>query len=128
MWYGTIQHAVQAGYTVALGGDTSEPGYDGFEDAAIVPDFDVPQTHINQSARELRFVNRSTTDDHAIHLVGHTVVGNRDWFLIKDSARGCRHGKCKGYYFYRDDYVRLKMLTFLVHKDALTDVTAKFKP
>ncbi len=125
-WYAAMQHAVQAGYTVALGGDTSEPGYDGFEDAAIVPDFDVPQTHINQSSRELRFVNRSTTDDHAIHLVGHAAVADRDWFLIKDSARGCRHGKCKGYYFYRDDYVRLKMLAFLVHKDALAEVLEKF--
>ena len=31
-----------------------------------------------------------------------------------------------GYTFYRDDYVRLKMLTFLVHKDAVKELLARF--
>jgi bleomycin hydrolase len=51
----------------------------------------------------------------------------RDWFLIKDSARSSRHGKFRGYYFYRGDYIKLKMLTYTVHKDIMKDLEDKFK-
>jgi bleomycin hydrolase len=91
-----------------------------------VPTFDIPQRFINQDAREFRFFNHATEDDHGLHLVGYASAGGRDWFLIKDSARSSRWGKFEGYYFYREDYVRLKMLTILVHKDVVKDLLAKF--
>ena len=125
-WYGIIKKAIKKGYTISIGGDVSEPGYNGWEDAAIVPDFDIPQDFINQDSREMRIYNHTTEDDHGIHLVGYKKIGKRDWFLIKDSARSSRHGQYKGYYFYRDDYVRLKMLSFTVHKDIVKDILKKF--
>ena len=126
-WYDIIKNAVKSGYTITIGGDVSEPGYNGFEDAAIVPEFDIPQKYINQDSREFRFYNKTSADDHGIHLVGYKKVDGHDWFLIKDSARSSRHGKFEGYYFYRDDYIKLKMLTFMVHKDAMKDVLKRFK-
>ncbi len=126
-FHGLIKKAIQAGYTVALGGDVSEPGYQGFEDAAIVPEFDIPQEFINQESREFRFYNKTTEDDHLIHLVGYAEVGGRDWFLIKDSSRSARWGKFEGLYFYRDDYIKLKMLTAMFHRDVLNDILGKFK-
>jgi len=57
-----------------------------------------------------------------IHLVGITRICDHDWFLIKDSNRSSRLGAFKGYYFYRDDYVRLKMLTITVHRDRVEDI------
>ena len=125
-WVGGIKRAVALGMTVAIGGDVSEAGYNGFEDAAIVPTFDIAPENIDQSARELRFDNNSTEDDHGLHLIGMTRLGGHDWFLIKDSARSSRWGKFQGYYFYRDDYVKLKMLTYTVHRDAVADILAKF--
>ncbi|MCK4236266.1 MAG: hypothetical protein KAX38_04045, partial [Candidatus Krumholzibacteria bacterium] len=103
-FYECIKLATKKSYTVCIGGDVSEPGYNGFEDAAIVPAFDIPQEYIDQDSREFRFFNKTTDDDHGIHLLAHKRLGGRDWFLIKDSARSARHGKYKGYYFYRDDY------------------------
>jgi bleomycin hydrolase len=126
-WYDGIKRAVAAGYTVSIGGDVSEPGYVGMENIAVVPSFDIPQAYINQSSRELRFYNHSTADDHGIHLVGYTTAGGHDWFLIKDSARSSRWGKFEGYYFYRDDYVKLKMLTYTVSKDVVRDLLAKLR-
>ncbi|MCD6099444.1 MAG: peptidase C1 [Candidatus Neomarinimicrobiota bacterium] len=126
-WYSGLKNAIKKGYSVAIGGDVSEPGYNGFEDAAIVPDFDIPQDYINQDSRELRIYNHTTTDDHGVHLVGYLRIGKHDWYLIKDSARSSRHGKFKGYYFYRDDYIKLKMLTYTVHKDAVKGILKKFK-
>ena len=82
---------------------------------------------INQSAREFRIYNKTTTDDHGIHLVGYTKVKGWDWFLIKDSARSSRWGKFKGYYFYREDYIKLKILTIFLHKDPAKPILEKFK-
>jgi bleomycin hydrolase len=48
------------------------------------------------------------------------------WFLIKDSAGGGKEGDMKGLYFMRDDYIKLKILSYMVHKDAVEDILAKF--
>jgi len=122
VWYETILRAISSGQSLVIGGDVSEAGLNGFEDVAVVPTFDIPGEFIDQSSREFRFANGSTTDDHGIHLVGHTRLDGHDWFLIKDSNRSSRHGRFEGYYFYRDDYVRLKMLTFTVPKDAIPGI------
>lgn len=121
-WYGAMTNAIEQGYSVELGGDVSEPGWYGKQDLAIVPDFDIPQDRIDQNSRELRIYNHTTTDDHGLHLVGHTQIDGRDWFLLKDSGRSGRWGKYEGYYFMRDDYIRLKMLAFTVHRDLLPDI------
>jgi bleomycin hydrolase len=125
-FYKVIKYAIQNGYTVRLNGDITEPGCNGFEDAAIVPAFDIPRDYIDQNAREFRFNNKSTSDDHDIHLVGYTRVEDYDWFLIKDSGASAQWGKYKGYYFYREDYIKLKMLTYIVHKDAVKAVLEGF--
>jgi len=118
-FYAVIRAAPLAGQTVSIGGDTSEPGMDGAEDAAVVPTWDIPAECIDQASRELRIQNGTTTDDHGVHLVGFVHQGGRDWFLVKDSNRSSRYGRFKGYYFYSGDYVRLKMLSCMVHKDLL---------
>ncbi len=118
-WYGVIKNAIQKGYTVAVGGGTAEPGYYGVENLGTIPDFDIPQNYINQDSREYRFYRGTTGDNHALHVVGFIRKGNRDWFLIKDSGSASRKGQLKGYFFFRDDYIRLKMLTLMVHKDMI---------
>jgi bleomycin hydrolase len=125
-WYAVIKKAITDGYTMAIGGDNSEPGWNGFENVDVIPDFDVPRKYINQDSREFRINNGTTTDNHGLHLVGYTTVDGRDWFLIKDSGRSARWGKFEGYYFMRDDYIRMKMLTITIHKDAMREVLKKF--
>ncbi|UCG61930.1 MAG: peptidase C1 [Candidatus Zixiibacteriota bacterium] len=125
-WYAGFKSAVMNGYTVAIGGDISEAGLNGLEDAAYVPDFDLPQDYINQSSREYRMFNKTTTDDHGVHVIGCTEIDGRDWYLVKESSSRGHWGKHVGYMFYRDDYVRLKMMEFAVHKDAVTDLLKKF--
>jgi bleomycin hydrolase len=126
-FYECLTRATAHGYTVALAGDVSEPGLYGFENAAIVPTFDIPQEYIDQDAREFRFDNQTTQDDHGVHLLAMTKVAGRDWFLIKDSANRAYWGKQKGYFFFRDDYIKLKMLYFMVHKDVVQFLLPKFE-
>ncbi len=124
-FYKAIKNAVRSGYTIAIGGDVSEPGKYGWEDIAIIVPWDIPQEAINQSSRELRIYNNTTTDDHGLHLVGYTQKGGHDWYLIKDSGASGTYGQCKGYYFFRDDFIKLKMLSFTVHKAAVKDLLIK---
>jgi bleomycin hydrolase len=127
VFYSALVSAMKEGYTVALGGDTSEPGKSGADDIAIIPTFDIHPKLIDQDSREFRFNNRTSTDDHAIHAVGYKEDKNHTWFLVKDSGSSSQKGQFKGYYFFRDDYVKLKMLVLTMHRDAAKDILAKFK-
>jgi len=118
--------ALRKGYTATVAVDFSEPGYSGENDVAMVPTFDIPSAYIDQSSREFRFANGTSTDDHAVHCVGYLESGKGNWFLIKDSWENAWWGKVKGYFFYQDDYVRLKALMFMVHKDAVKEILQKF--
>ena len=122
-----IKKSVRNGYTVCIGGDVSEPGLDGDVEAAIIPEFDIPANFINEYAREYRIVNGSTEDDHGIHLVGYLERDGKDWYLIKDSGSSSRNGTNEGYYFYHEDFVKLKMLSFMVHQDMAADILARIK-
>lgn len=126
-----VRNAIRGGYTISIGGDVSEPGFDPAVQAAMIPSFDIPAEYIDEGARQLRFNNGSTTDDHGVHLVGYMEQDGKDWYLIKDSGAGSRNcgkdSKCFGYYFFHEDYVKLKMMTYTVHKDAVKDVLSKFK-
>ncbi len=122
----TLLRALRKGYTATLAVDFSEPGYLGRDDVAMVPTFDIPSAYIDQSSRELRFANHTSTDDHAVHCVGYQESAKGNWYLIKDSWENAWWGKVKGYFFYQEDYVRLKALMFMVHKDAVKEILKKF--
>jgi bleomycin hydrolase len=126
-----LKKAIHNGYTVSIGGDVSEPGFDRQTQCAIVPDFDIPSAYINDDARQFRFSNQTTTDDHGMHLVGSTSKDGKEWFLIKDSGSGSRNNDPGapefGYYFFSEDYVKLKMMDFMVHRDAVKELMTKIK-
>lgn len=126
-FYSAIKSAIQKGYSVAIAGDVSEPGKYGERDIAIVPSFDIPASHINQDSREFRFYNRTSTDDHGVHLIGTKKFKGEDWYLIKDSAGSAWRGEFPGYHFFHEDYLKLKILAFMVHRDAVADLLETFR-
>ncbi|MDZ7724780.1 MAG: peptidase C1 [candidate division KSB1 bacterium] len=127
VFYNSLKAAIRNGYTAAIAGDVSEPGKYGWHDIAVVPSFDIPSAFIDQSARELRFYNESSTDDHGVHLIGYKRYQGEDWFLIKDSASSAWRGEFNGYHFFHGDYIKLKILAYMVHRDAVQDVLAEFE-
>ncbi|HPY74368.1 MAG: peptidase C1 [Planctomycetes bacterium] len=123
-----MKSALRNGFSVDLGGDVTEPGYAPFEKVAMIPSFDIPSEYINEHARAFRFTNKTTTDDHGIHCIGYYAEPEgKDWFLIKDSGSGVRNVDPKGYYFMHEDYIKLKMMTILVHKDADPELWEKYQ-
>lgn len=120
-----IKAGVRNGYTIVIGGDVSEAGLDSYNKAAIVPTFDIPKEYIDEDARQFRFSNETTTDDHGIHIVGYTEKDGMDWYLIKDSGSGSRNIDELGYLYFREDYIKLKIMDFMVHKDAVGSLLSK---
>jgi bleomycin hydrolase len=129
VYMNVIKTAIKSGYTIALGGDVSEAGFESYAQTAVIPSFDIPSEYIDENARQFRFSNETTTDDHGIHLVGYYEKDGTTWFLVKDSGAGSRNGgkenKNFGFYFFHEDYVKLKMMDFMVHKDMLKDILSK---
>jgi len=120
-----IRMGIRNGYTICIGGDVSESGKSSEHDVFVVPSFDIPSEYIDENTRQFRFSNKTTTDDHGIHLVGFLEKEGKDWYLIKDSGSGARNGKLNGYYIFSEDYVKLKMLGFTIHKDMMKDLLTK---
>jgi bleomycin hydrolase len=104
---------------VSLGGVVSEPGKSPEKKVFMIPSFDIPSSAIDDDARQFRFSNGTTTDDHGIHLIGYQEASGKGWFLIKDSGSSAFNYEPKGYYVLTEDYVKLKMMDFMVHKDAV---------
>ena len=125
-----LKNAIRNHYTVVIGGDVSEAGLNREAQVAIIPTFDIAVADIDDNARQFRFSNKTTTDDHGMHLIGWYEQDGSDWYLIKDSSSGSRNNDEAapefGYYFFRGDYIKLKMMDFLVHKDAVKELLAKF--
>lgn len=125
---GAFKSAIRKGYSLAIAADMSEPGYSiGAPGLAVVPTWDIPSAYIDEAARQFRFSNGTTTDDHGLQVVGFTQRKGKDWYLVKDSWSSAWNNEHPGYYFFHEDYVKLKVLGFMVHKDAVKEVLAKLK-
>lgn len=123
-----VINSLKNGYSIAIGGDVSESGINLKEGVMMIPSYDIPSSYINDDARLVRFLNGATTDDHAMHIVGYTKKGNAYWFLVKDSGSGGHNNPGhNGYWFMHEDYVKLKMMTATVNKNAVGKVMSKMK-
>ena len=121
-FYLNLISAISDGYSVAIDGDIGEPGRYGPLDISVIPEFDIPASAIDQAAREYRFQKGITQDDHLMHIVGYQNLKGEDWFLVKDSWRDAWQGNMTGYFMYRGDFVKLKVLAYMVHKDAVPEL------
>jgi len=127
LFYNSMKIALNNGYSLVIDGDIKEPGRIGSQDVCIIPDYDIPGSYINQKARDYRFDNGLTEDDHLMHIVGFGQVNGEEWFLIKDSWRDAYEGQHKGYFFYHEDYAKLKILAYMVHKDGVPAITERMR-
>lgn len=122
-----INASLEKGVSITIGGDVSEPGIDGTEGLAVIPTFDIAAGAINDDARYFRFLNKTTTDDHLVHIIGSVSRNGEVWYLIKDSGSGVFNSTHPGYFYFRSDYVKLKMLLLMAHKDIVSSVIPQFK-
>ncbi|MCG6955709.1 MAG: C1 family peptidase [Gemmatimonadetes bacterium] len=118
---GVIRHAVESGYTVAIGADVSEPEFD---QGAGYASWHEGET-ITPEAREAGWDRWTTTDDHTMHLVGIAHDENGvTYYRVKNSWGDV--GPYHGYIYMSENYIRAKFDLLMVNRDALpADVREK---
>ncbi len=138
------ENAIKKGYTFAWGADVSEKGFSHRKGLAVVPqdertanrkssekilDFDgkkipnafyqpVKEKQITEKMRLDAFMNRTTTDDHGMHIVG--IVKDQKgtkYFIVKNSWG--KSNQLNGYFLASFPYFKYKSIDIFVHKDAL---------
>ena len=116
----TIEYSLKQGYTVCWDGDTSEKMFSHNKGLADVPKRLIGK--IDQEMRQETFFDRSTTDDHLMHIVGLSKAPDgRTCFYTKNSW-GTDSNKFGGYVHLTNDYVRLKTIAILVNKAAIPPI------
>ena len=145
-----INNAVDNGYTVLWGGDVSEPGFtrDGL---AVLLDTEAKATtgsdqerwvgkaentpeaagkglpkelEVTQKIRQRMFDEKTSTDDHGMHLYGTAKDQNgTKYYLIKNSWGVT--GAYDGTWYMSENFVKGKTLNFVVNKKALPKDIAK---
>jgi bleomycin hydrolase len=116
-----LRHAIESGYTVAIGVDVSEPSFD---QKAGYATWEEGQT-ITPEARQAGWDRWTTTDDHGMHVVGLA----RDetgatYYKVKNSWGDV--GPYHGYIYMSENYIRAKFDMLMLNKAALPrDIRAR---
>ena len=146
-----MYNAIDKGYTIAWGSDVSEKGFTRYglavmpvekkmaaagsdqerwvgkaaEEKAEETKADLPEEMvITQEMRQVAYDNKTTTDDHGMHIYGVAQDQNgTKYFMVKNSWG--ETGAYKGIWYASDAFVRYKTLNIVVHKDALPKHIAK---
>jgi bleomycin hydrolase len=147
--------ALKNGYTVAWGADVSEKGFSFKNGIAIVPAdpgmievigkddkrfndagaerksnaFLEPMKElaITPELRQKAYDNKTTTDDHGMHIVGLYTDQNGTRYLMVKNSWGTSNMP-KGYLFVSESYFKYKTINIYLHKDAVTQqVKTKLK-
>ncbi len=141
------EYALKNGYTVAWGADVSEKGFSFSNGMAINPvDPSTIQVHgkdnknfsdagadkvsnaflepveeveVTPEIRQEGYDNKTTTDDHGMHIVGLFKDQNgTKFFLVKNSWGTGNYPE--GYLYVSESYFKWKTINVYMHKDALS--------
>lgn len=150
--FDACEHALKNGYTLAWGADVSEKGFSFKNGLALVPEdpstievkgkdnknfsdagadkasdaFVTPQKEltITPELRQKGYDNKTTTDDHGMHIVGlyKDQKGTR-YLLVKNSWGTGNYPK--GYLYVSENYFNYKTINIYVHQDGLSSSLKK---
>ncbi|MCH2224272.1 MAG: aminopeptidase [Crocinitomicaceae bacterium] len=141
------EYALKEGYTLAWGADVSEKGFSFGNGLAINPvdentievsgrdnkNFSdagadkksnafktpVPEVKITPEIRQEGYDNKTTTDDHGMHIVGiYKDQKGTKYFLVKNSWGTGNYPK--GYLYVSESYFKWKTINVYLHKDGIS--------
>ncbi|HEX9979901.1 MAG TPA: C1 family peptidase [Flavobacterium sp.] len=135
-----IDNALAKGYTIAWSSDVSEPYFSWKNGVAFVPDMDLnsisdeqrktifngpmPEKQVTEDLRLEQLYTLTTTDDHAMQIVGLAKDQNgKEYYKVKNSWGATND--YKGYLYVTKAFVQLKSTGILLHKDGLPKNIAK---
>lgn len=151
----TTVEALKNGYTVAWGADVSEKGFSFKNGIAIAPEDintikvigkdnrnfsdagadrisnaflePVEELVVTQELRQEGYDNKTTTDDHGMHIVGlYKDQDGKQFLLVKNSWGTSNYPQ--GYLFVSESYFKWKTINIYLHKKAVpSTIMSKLK-
>ncbi len=140
------EYALKNGYTLAWGADVSEKGFSFKNGMALVPEdpstievkgkdnknfsdagadkssnaflTPVKEVTITQEMRQKAYDNKTTTDDHGMHIVGIYKDQNGTKYLLVKNSWGTGNYP-KGYLYVSESYFKYKTINIYLHKDGV---------
>lgn len=109
----SIDNSLENGYSVVFNGDVSEASFDYYNGVAKIDDEPSTQQH-----RQLLFENGNTTIDHIMHIVGIALGSDGKKYYLTKNSWG-QSNNCGGYIYISEDYIKLKAVSVVVHKNML---------
>ena len=142
----TVEFALSKGYTLAWGADVSEKGFSFKNGIALVPEdlnsiqvvgkdnknfsdagadknanaflSPVKELAITEEIRQKGYDQKTTTDDHGMHIVGlYTDQNGSKYVLVKNSWGTSNYPK--GYLYVSEQYFRYKTINIYLHKEGV---------
>ncbi|NPA67157.1 MAG: aminopeptidase [Chlorobi bacterium] len=122
-----MNYALDRGFSVDWDGDVSEENWNNEKGTATLRDIDKSRIKDSdyQKYRQRTFDNFTTTDDHLMHITGLAKDKNGNLYYITKNSWGKDYNKFGGYVYMSEDYVKVKTIAVMVHKDAVPDDIAK---
>lgn len=150
--FNTVVHALENGYTVAWGTDVSEKGFNYREGLAIVPEdestihvkgrdnsnfsdagankeddaFYTPgkELEITPELRQEAYDNKTTTDDHGMHITGLYKGADGTRYLLVKNSWGTGNLP-EGYIYVSESYFKYKTIDIYLNKEAIPKAVSK---
>ena len=145
-------NALKNGYTLAWGADVSEKGFSFSKGIAIIPEDEstirvrgrdnsnfsdggaerssnafltpVKEMEITTDIRQRGYDNKTTTDDHGMHIVGlYKDQNGTNYFLVKNSWGTGNYPE--GYLYVSENYFKWKTINIYLHKKGLSKTLKK---
>ncbi len=133
-----VDYALSKGFTIAWSADVSEPYFSWKNGVAFVPDLDLnnispeqkktlfdgptAEKKVTEDLRLEGLYNLTTTDDHAMQIVGVAKDQNgKEYYKVKNSWG--ESNDYKGFLYVTKAYVQLKSTGILVHKMGVPKIT-----
>ena len=142
----TVEFALSKGYSLAWGADVSEKGFSFKNGIALVPEdpnsiqvvgkdnknfsdagadknanaflSPVKELAITEEIRQKGYDQKTTTDDHGMHIVGlYTDQNGSKYVLVKNSWGTSNYPK--GYLYVSEQYFRYKTINIYLHKEGI---------
>lgn len=135
-----LDYALENGYTAAWGADVSHAGFTrnglgilidaaataagsdqerwvGKEEGKPAP-VKIVEAEVTQESRQVGYENKTTTDDHGMHIFG--IAKDQDgkkYYMVKNSWG--ETGKYKGIWYVTEAFVRNQTMNIMIHKSAV---------
>ena len=121
-----MNYALANGHSIDWDGDMSEKGinHEKGVNELTAEDYEKIKQSGMIAYRQETFDDFTSTDDHLMHIIGNAKNKDGKTYFITKNSWGV-YNKYDGYIYMSEDFVKIKTIALMVHKNAVPETIAK---